>query len=481
MEPGCGELAKARRIMQKAGQLTNRSRAQQIAITMENLTLKEYVTVLASITALAGSILGIFKYFQYRTRRDKIMLVRQTFDTVVKCLASNVEVERLAGAILLRRFFDADSEVGLGRTRDWVKRIARTEFLRWLFNLKPDILTAETPYWKQAVDASAAILRGQGTGNFQKLLADGLGFAPTLERADLQKTNLQFAYLGSRGNPQNEEIPTNLSYADFYRADLSMASLKGAQARRAVFYQARMHNTVLKKADLQEANFYEADLRGANFDGCRLAGADFSGARNVPLALKAKLDEKGVYHDEAPFQAAADNKVAPQIRVFMSKPGCLDYHQRQQVEFLQSKLQERKMQPQALERPDYPKFGVVAEVQRLMSECDGAVILGFKQLEINDGLWRKGTPEEKQLKDVCLATPWNQIEAGMAVMLGLPILVVYERDVAGGVFEIPPAEHQIYRILFDDDWSTSAIESSFDCWCADVRERSRLAQSGSNR
>jgi hypothetical protein len=405
------------------------------------------------------------------------MLIRQTFDTVVKSLASSVEVDRLTGAILLRRFFDPDSEVGLGRTRNCVKWMARSEFARWLFSLKPDIVTAETPYWKEAVDASAAILRGQATGNFQKLLADGLGCAPTLERADLQKTNLQFAYLGARKNQRNEEIPTQLSHADFYRADLSMASLKGAQARHAVFYQARLHNTVLKTAHLEYANFYEADLRGASFEGCHLAGANFSAARNIPAALKAKLNEKGVYYEESPFHPVRDSKAAPELHVFISKPGWLDYHQRQQIEFLQSKLQERNMQPRALERPDYPTFGVMAQVQRLLSECHGAVIFGFKQLEIDEGLWRKGTPEEKRLKHVYLATPWNQIEAGMAVMLELPILVVSERDVSGGVFELPAAEHQIYRIFSDDDWNTSAVETSFDGWCADVRDRSRLAQS----
>jgi hypothetical protein len=64
---------------------------------------KEFATFLTSITAVLAGILGILKYFQYRTRRDKIMLVRQAFEGVVKSLASNVEVERMAGAILLRR------------------------------------------------------------------------------------------------------------------------------------------------------------------------------------------------------------------------------------------------------------------------------------------------------------------------------------------------------------------------------------------
>jgi len=103
--------------------------------------------------------------------------------------------------------------------------------------------TGGAPYWKVAVDVTAAILRGLKTDDFQKLLADGLAFAPTLIRADLQRTNLQFAYLGSRkvnGGGATREILTDLSYADFYRADLSRASLKRANGEGAVFYQARL-------------------------------------------------------------------------------------------------------------------------------------------------------------------------------------------------------------------------------------------------
>jgi hypothetical protein len=182
---------------------------------MDTEISKEFATFLTSITAVLAGILGILKYFQYRTRRDKIMLVRQAFESVVKSLASNIEVERMAGAILLRRFFDPDTEVGIPRLPYWKKMVVR---IRRFFRNKTEVDTASTPLWKEAVDVTAAILRGQRTGNFQKLLADGLAFAPSLERADLQRTNLQFAYLGSRKKASSPlvRVTTDLSYADFY-------------------------------------------------------------------------------------------------------------------------------------------------------------------------------------------------------------------------------------------------------------------------
>jgi hypothetical protein len=413
---------------------------------METAMFKDFTANLTAITAVLAGILGVLKYFDYRTSRDKKMLVRRAFDSVVNSLASNVEVERMAGAILLRRFFDHKTEVGI----------------------------SGTPYWKEAVYVTAAILRGQVTGNFQKLLADGLAFAPGLERADLQKTNLQFAYLGSRktaGSPSGQ-VTTDLSYADFYRADLSWASLKRAKALGAIFYQARMHNTVLTGADLREANFFEADLKGAKFDEAQLRGADFKSARNIPLAIASKLDGSGVYRDSEPFKPPPRTSEIRQVRVFISKPGFVNYYQQQYISALQSRLEAESMIPQTLERP-YPQFGVIGEVQRLMSDCAGAVIFGFKELEIRDGLWRSSTPEEKHIEDQYMSTPWNQLEAGMAAMFSLPIFVVCQREVEGGIFDMASGEHQIYRVHIDEDWNATAFTNALADWCSDVRERNR--------
>jgi hypothetical protein len=441
-------------------------------------TLKEFANLVAVISAVITGILGIFKYFQYRTRRDKLMLVRQSFEAVAKSLASNVEVERLAGAILLRRFFDRETEVGIAGT-------PHPTLLRRFFHSEPKDGTAdEPPYSKEAVDVTAAILRSQTTGNFQKLLADGLAFAPSLERADLQRTNLQFAYLGSRkraGKP-SDEVKTNLSHADFYRADLSNASLKRAKAQEAVFYQARMHNTILTGADLSHANFFEADLNrtqfigadlnGAKFDGARIERANFKGAQNIPPIIASKLDESGVYQGKEPLNPPQHTSEARQIPVFISKPGFLDYQQQQQVSSLQARLEAEGMNPQTLERP-YPHFGAIGEIHRLMSNCAGAVIFGFKQLEVREGLWRSSTPEEKQVKDQYLPTPWNQFEAGMAAMRTLPMFVICERGVDGGIFDIASGEHQIYRVFTDEDWNATTYLNSFRDWCWAVRERSR--------
>ncbi len=203
---------------------------------------KDVGTSAAAFAAVAGAVIALLQYFSFKftTYRDKAAATRKSLETVVASLASTNEVDRLAGAILLRKFFDPTSEVS----------------------------TKGTPYATDAVTVIAAILRGQPAGHFQKLLADGLAFAPSLEGADLQRTNLQNAYLSLHG-----ERRLDLRGADFFRADLAGASLKGANASGAYFYQARMTDAVLKKADLTEADFREADLFGVIFDDATLTGA----------------------------------------------------------------------------------------------------------------------------------------------------------------------------------------------------------------
>jgi hypothetical protein len=113
---------------------------------MDVVLIRDIAEIFTALGAILAGLLGIFKYFQYRTRRDKMVAVGEAFNSVVNSLATDAEVERLAAAIRLRRFFDPETEFGI----------------------------VGTPYATEAVNVIAAVLRTQKTGSFQKLLADGL-------------------------------------------------------------------------------------------------------------------------------------------------------------------------------------------------------------------------------------------------------------------------------------------------------------------
>src|SRR5262249_24728288 len=69
------------------------------------------VTALTTTAGLLAAVLGIIKYFSYRTKRDRIAAVGTAFEAVVEALASADDVKRMAAAIRLRRFFDPRGEL----------------------------------------------------------------------------------------------------------------------------------------------------------------------------------------------------------------------------------------------------------------------------------------------------------------------------------------------------------------------------------
>ena len=102
-----------------------------------------------------------------------------------------------------------------------------------------------------------------------------------------------------------------------------------------------------------------------------------------------------------------------------------------------------------------------------MSGCAGAIVFGFAELRISDGLWRSGTADEAKVIGRAWSTPWNHVEAGMAAMINLPLLLVAEPDVTNGVFEPSVAEHNVFRMTMPPDRLSPALKS----WLAAVGER----------
>jgi hypothetical protein len=451
------------------------------------------VTALTTAAALVAAVLGIVKYFNYRTKRDRIAAVGTAFEAVVEALASDDDVKRMAAAIRLRRFFDPRGELATGGLWPRLRQLRARKEHQAERATNQDAIAATTagttegtprhrdrlwkltrdelPYAADALNVIVAILREQPPGNFQKLLADALTKAPKelLDGADIQKANLQNAWLGR----------IDLPNADFYRADLSDASFKEATAQGVQFYEARLARTRFVRANLQEGNFFGADLpraeftdavltrakfdqaratgalfrgaqlqgaiftdadvreadfsgadlAGATFTGARLAKARFAGAQHVPDPILIKLGDDGVYPDDA-------SGARKPRQVFLSQPAVLTVEQQILADRIAHLVEQGEVNVVRLRRPEYPASGSLGELRRLMSGCSGLVIVGVRQLTVADGTLRPGTPEEAQVRNVTLPTPWSQIEAGMAFALELPVLVVSDRLWNAGVFGV---------------------------------------------
>jgi len=227
------------------------------------LTAAAIQTWTAVLGGLLAAVAGLFRYFNYKSKRDRRAAVGAAFATTVEALASDNETKRMAAAVLLRRFFDRGTEQG----------------------------EAGTPYLRETVEVIAGMLREAQPERLQKVLADSLRYARDLRGADLQRCNLCNAYLGRKAG---DKFSLDLSTADLFEADCAGASLRRVVARGAVFYQARLERTVLIDANLEDADLRYAVLTGASFAGARIGGAKFEGATDVPDEVRELLTENAV-------------------------------------------------------------------------------------------------------------------------------------------------------------------------------------------
>ncbi len=72
-------------------------------------------------------------------------------------------------------------------------------------------------------------------------------------------------------------------------------------------------------------------------------------------------------------------------------------------------------------------------LKKHVEAAHGVVVLGFRQLCVTSGTWRSGTRDEAEVVS-SWTSPWLQLEAGLALAAGLPVLLAPETGVAEGIF-----------------------------------------------
>ena len=127
------------------------------------------------------------------------------------------------------------------------------------------------------------------------------------------------------------------------------------------------------------------------------------------------------------------------ISVFLSFP---QPHLKVQEDFISNvkdALREKNLEPRTLGVSDYDLDAPLTAIRRLMLESSGLLTIAFKRTLISEGIYKANsdlgiTPHS--IKDQWLTSPYCHIEPAMAFQIGLPLLILRERDViAEGVLE----------------------------------------------
>jgi hypothetical protein len=99
-------------------------------------------------------------------------------------------------------------------------------------------------------------------------------------------------------------------------------------------------------------------------------------------------------------------------------------------------LFENDLRPRNVGREEYSSLQPLKAVEEVMDQCHGAVVVAFERLFVQDGSWRRGSPNADTVADAYLPTVWNQIEAALAYSKKQPLLVIVERGIlAEGLLE----------------------------------------------
>lgn len=144
----------------------------------------------------------------------------------------------------------------------------------------------------------------------------------------------------------------------------------------------------------------------------------------------------------APFES--DN---PQPRVFVSRPSVVTQAQRDVEQTWLTGLSGLGLTTVTMSRDSYSSEPWGA-LRHAVATADGTLILGFRQARIDQAEWRPDTAEAGEYNRWS-ATPWNQIEGGLAVMADLPVLTAPEEGIAEGVFADDVRSSRVQAVPID--------------------------------
>jgi hypothetical protein len=96
------------------------------------------------------------------------------------------------------------------------------------------------------------------------------------------------------------------------------------------------------------------------------------------------------------------------------------------VRAVEDRLRSEGLIPQTVGRNTFSSDAPLKKVVELLDTCEGAVVIALERSFFPSGVDKRGGPDERQLSNIKLPTPWNHIEAAMAYSRRLPLMVLVE-------------------------------------------------------
>jgi hypothetical protein len=155
------------------------------------------------------------------------------------------------------------------------------------------------------------------------------------------------------------------------------------------------------------------------------------------------------------------------IDVFISRPTWIAEEFREGLTGFLSFLDTHDIKPRTLGATDYPTESPLDEVITIIEQCKGVIILGYPQIYVTEGKIK-----EKETGDFILPTEWNHIEAALAYMKKMPLLIIHHKGISRGVFEHGAISKYIYqKDLSKPNWFLSEdMTGALKKWKSSIKE-----------
>lgn len=200
-----------------------------------------------------------------------------------------------------------------------------------------------------------------------------------------------------------------------------------------------------------------------------------------PLALR-RVARTGRMNDITIRKVSHTHEViGPLIPVFASVPSKLNDRQLLSKSLVSSRLIAGGLEPRTVGGSDPAMRNPLHEVRTLARHCAGGIILGYSQITATVAQtlqWKYGEDgaqvvKPRRIKRYIAATPWNQLETGILFGLGLPLFVLKEEGVDGGIFDAGSSDVLVHTMpMPKKSWEA---ESEEDPWLPQVVQSFEIA------
>ena len=144
--------------------------------------------------------------------------------------------------------------------------------------------------------------------------------------------------------------------------------------------------------------------------------------------------------------------------------------QRQFLDALMDLLRSCDIEPRAIDKTEFVTQNPLKDISRIMRECDGVIIVAYERTYFDSGLEKRKSVQAKPLAAVSYTTPWNQIEAAMAVAIGLPIIVMVESGLREEGLLEDRYDWYIERLTISGNaFSDNAVRGRIMAWCRRIQ------------